>query len=218
MNEHIEEAQRHEREARAHNDLYVPGAETPDGAPIECLDRPLAGIPYSGIEPIRVMRPCWNTHANPTEHHRAHAAEHLRAASDHRAQAATLIRAERQACAGLGEEEISHSPFFHRDDIARVEPYRVSGDIRGAQVTFKPVRGLTADWLRQSMRCHMARAAVMGYSTTFMGYCPLMLEGVSAEVSRAADGFVVTIRARKDEIAAAILGRARDLVAGQPES
>ena len=212
--EHNDEIQRHEREARAHDGSHP---ESHGGAPVECIDVPLAPPPSSGGEPLPIMRPCFATHANPAYEREDAATVHRQAAAEHRSQLANMLRAERDACAGLGRDEISHSPFYHREDIAAVEPVLDSGVVRGARVTFKPVKGLTVEWLEKSTRCHLARAAVMGFSTTFMPYCPLMLEGVTAKVEESPAGLVVEVRAKRDDMAAAVLGRAQDLVAREAE-
>jgi hypothetical protein len=193
----------HDRQARA---------EPASGPAIECLDQPLAGIPYSGTEPLQILRPCWSTHADPD---RTEAERLRKVAARHRDAAADLIGAEQRACAGLGEDEISHSPLYHREDIVRVDPYVEGGVLRGAMVLIAPVEGLTATWLRRSFHCQQTRAAVLGYPTTFNAYCPSSLRGVSVAVTEVEDGFVVTLRSTRDEVAAAVLGRAIDLVAGQ---
>jgi hypothetical protein len=219
--EHLTEAERHDREANAQGASYDPEARVPrgaPGAPIECFDRPLAGMPHSGTEPLPLVRPCWSTHTAAIGDREKVARVHRHAAAEHRGMAAVLFRVEREACAGLGEDEISHSPFYHREDILQVEPIHEDGALRGARVTFRPVPGLTLKWLRTSVDCHLARAAVMGYSSRYMSYCPLMLEGVTAEVERLEYGFRVTVRARSDEIAAAVLGRVRDLLQPAPDS
>ncbi len=213
--EHQEEAQRHEREAQAQESLYRPEAANPNAQPVQCFDRPLAGVPTDGTEDIPLMRPCWSVETNPTAHHRQAAATHLHAAEVHRAKAAALLGAEKESCRGMGEEEISHTPFYHRDDILSVQPYREGKALRGVVVQFRQVPGLTADWMRRAIACHQARAAVMGYSPTFMSYCPLMLEGVAASVNATPDGVRVTLRSKDSVIAAAVLGRAEDLVGGE---
>lgn len=215
--EHNDEIERHEREARAHENRPPEHAETQGGAPVECIDQPLAGVPSSGGKPIRIMRPCFTTHANPAHDHEGHTQVHRRAAEEHRSQLSAMLRAERDACAGLGRDEVSHSPFYHREDIASVEPILENGVVRGARVTFKPVKGLSVAWLEKSTGCHLARAAVMGFSTTFQSYCPLMLESVTAKAAATPAGLVVEIRAKKDDMAAAVLGRAQDLLAREPK-
>ncbi len=213
--EHQQEADRHEHEAEQQESLYRPEAANPNAQPLQCFDQPLAGVPTDGTEAIPLMRPCWTVNNNPTAHHKQAAEAHLRAAAEHRAQAAELLGAEKQSCRGMGEQEISHSPFYHREDILSVKPYREGRTLRGAVVVFRRVPGLTADWMRRAIACHQARAAVMGYSTTFMSYCPLMLQGVAASVDNTPAGIMVTLRSKNDVTAAAVLGRAEDLVGGE---
>jgi hypothetical protein len=139
------------------------------------------------------------------------AIEHRREADRHRTIAASLRRAERESCTGLGEDERSHSPFFHREDILRVEPVLSGGALRGARVSFRRVPGLSAAWMRQALACHQSRAAALGYPATVMAYCPLMLAPTSVTVEETATALVVTLRADRDEQAAAIHARARAL-------
>ena len=123
-----------------------------------------------------------------------------------------LVEAEAQRCEGIGVDEREHSPFFHRDDIRSVEPLSVQGQVQGARVWFRKVPGLTVEWMRRDIACHLARAAAMGYSTSEMPYCPLMLEGVSAEITEVPEGIIVELRAPRAAIARAVLGRAEDLL------
>lgn len=213
--EHQQEADRHEQEAEKQQSLYRPEANNPNAQPLQCFDQPLAGVPTDGTEDIPLMRPCWTVDTNPTANHKRAAEAHLRAAAEHRAKAAALLGAEKQSCRGMGEQEISHSPFYHRDDILSVKPYREGHTLRGAVVLFRRVPGLTAAWMRRAIACHQARAAVMGYSRTFMSYCPLMLEGVAASVDDTPAGIRVTLRSKDDVTAAAVLGRTEDLVGGE---
>jgi hypothetical protein len=208
--DHMTAADESERRAADHERRIL--SEPAGGPPIECLDQPLAGIPYSGTEPLHIMRPCWASHADPDRTE----AERLRnAAARHRAAAADLLGAEKRACAGLGEDEISHSPLWHREDILRVDPYVEDGMLRGARVLLAPVEGLSAAWLRQSFHCQQTRAAVLGYPASFNAYCPSSLRDVSVAVTAVEEGFVVTLRSPRDDVAAAALGRAIDLVSAR---
>ena len=207
---HEESAREHEREAESHDRRYDPAAERAGAASVQCADDGVPD-PTSGTERIPVQKPCWTSVTNPTEHHRREADRHRERAREHRSTAADLLRAERESCAGLGEDAISHSPFFHRQDVAKVEPHEEGGDLRGVKVTFDKVEGLTADWMRKAIACHQARAAVMGYSRTFMPYCPLTAGPVSASVTETDTTIEVAIRTEDRGLARAILGRARDL-------
>jgi len=82
----------------------------------------------------------------------------------------------------------------------------------GARVLFRRVRGLDAGWMRRAVACHQARAAALGYPPRVMSYCPLMVAPTTATVEVSGDLIAVTITARRDEDAAAVLGRARALL------
>lgn len=216
--QHEAAAQEHDEEAEAHERLYQPAEERTSGQPIECIDQPLAGIPYSGTEPMQVMRPCWTADQNPTTHHLREAARHREEAARHRGEAKKLLGAEQDACAGLGEDAIAHSPFFHDEDIVSLEPVREDGVVRGFRAVFREVPGLSAGWLERAVRCHQTRAAVMGYSSTFMPYCPITVGPNQATVKEGEAGIIVVLTSEKSEVAAAMLGRARDLVSGAKEA
>ena len=209
--QHEAEAARHEGRATEHERLYARSRQA-EGGPIQCYDQRTAD-PVSGGEPLRVMRPCWTREQKPSRHHLDEArAEHDEAAR-HLAAAASMRRAEREACEGLGDDDMSHSPFFHRDDIVRVDEVRTGGELRGPRVLFKKVPGLEVGWMRRALSCHQARAAAMGYSPTFMSYCPLMIAPTSVTVEDLGGLIAVTITARRDWEIAAVMGRATDLVA-----
>jgi hypothetical protein len=215
--QHQAVAQRHDREARAQESAFqerrrleASGA----GPSVECFDQQVPE-PQSGGERLRVLRPCWTMETHPTADQRRAAAEHRRLAAHHRALAASLWRAESEACAGLGEDEISHSPFFHRDDILRVEPMREGDRVAGARVIFRKVRGLDTAWMRRAVACHQARAAAMGYPPESMSYCPLMAGPTRAAVVERGGEIAVTITASSDLDGAVVLGRAQELVAGR---
>ena len=208
--QHEAEAARHEGVATEHERLHARSRQAEVG-PIQCYDQRTAD-PASGGEPLRVMRPCWTREQAPSRHHLDKArAEHDEAAR-HLAVAAAMRRAEREACEGLGDDEMSHSPFFHREDIVRVDEVRPGGELKGARIVFKKVPGLEVGWMRRAISCHQARAAAMGYSPTLMSYCPLMIAPTSVSVEDLGGLIAVTIAARRDWEIAAVMGRATDLM------
>lgn len=208
--EHLAEADRHDREAANYEQRYRIRRSRERPA-VECFDRAFAPDPDSGGEPIRVLRPCWTREQSPSGFEREVAAKNRRDAANHRAAASSLLAAEREACRGIGEDELTHTPFFHAQDIASVTPYREHGELRGAQIEFRKIPGLTAAWLGRALHCHQARAAAFGFSPTFMPYCPAMLEDVAVAVHEESGAIVVILRSPRDDMAAALWGRARDL-------
>lgn len=116
------------------------------------------------------------------------------------------------------------SPFEHTEDIANVAPLMMSEpDARatgrpanerllGATVTFRAVPGMTAEWLRRVVDCHLARNASLGHVVPEMPNCPLVPKGVEAEVSSIKDGFAVAIRGQNAATAREILARAQRLL------
>jgi hypothetical protein len=210
--EHLAEADRHERVAAEHERRAQLTEQNPSQLPVTCIDQPLAGVPYSGTEPIQVMKPCWRT--DDSEAHRQVARRNLSEAAEHRATAAGLLAAERRACAGLGADEVAHGLFFHTDDMVRIEPYRVDGALRGVRVVFARVSGLDVDWAWRAAACEQARAAVMGHRPTFLAYSPLGLPDVRVRVGDVADGIEVVVYSDRAGIAATAWNRAQELAPG----
>jgi hypothetical protein len=209
--DNLAEASRHEREAAEHERLYAQSRRA-EGNPNFCYDQRTPFPPTDG-EPARVLRPCWTREQRPSREQLEEAAADRREAARHRAVATSMLGAEREACSGLGEDEMSHSPFFHREDILRVEQVRVDGELHGARVVFGRVRGLGVGWLRRAIACHQARAAAMGYPQKEMRYCPLMAAPTTVTVEDLGETIAVTIIARRDWEIAAVVGRAESLLA-----
>lgn len=200
-------AERDEKEAARHE---VMARDPESQGVLDACVSPIDDVSTTGGERLVTRRPCWTGVINPSERHREEAERLRQEAARHRAQASALLRAEQQACSGIAQEEIDHSPFFHGEDILSVEPYYVDGALRGAKVWFRKVPGLTVEWMRQDIACQQARAAVMGQNESFQSYCPLMLPGVTATVEDTDKGILVVLRARTEDVATAVLGRAQN--------
>ena len=207
----LAEASRHDREAAEHERLYRQSRQA-EGNPIQCYDQRTPYAPRDG-EPVRILRPCWTREQRPSRQQLDEARADRKEAARHREVAASMLRAEREACQGLGDDEMSHSPFFHREDIIRVEEVAIDGELHGARVVFGRVPGLEAGWLRRAISCHQARAAAMGYPAKVMSYCPLMIAPTTVTIEELGGTIAVTIIARRDREIAAVVGRARALLA-----
>jgi len=197
-----------------------PGEGNPLGGDrIHCYE-PNVPDPDSGGEPMHLLRPCFTVEQRTSqdqadeEEAEAERDEQARdAEARHRAVAASIEDAERWACAGLGAEETQHSPFFHREDIVRVEEVTKGGQVLGARVHFRKVPGLDIGWLRRAIKCHEARAAAMGYDPKAMSYCPLMVAPTDTTVEDRGATIAVTITARRDADIAEVVRRAKRLTA-----
>lgn len=161
----------------------------------------------------------WTSVTNPTDANRRAIEEHRRRAADHRAASGALRDAEARACVGISPEDRDGSPFEHTEDIESVAPLkewrrqnrRSYEELVGATVTFRAVRGMTAEWLQRVVDCHLARNASLGHVVPEMPNCPLVPEGASAMVSSTGRGFAVAIRSNDPAVAKEILGRAERL-------
>jgi len=216
--QHEHEASSTDETAAAHADQYDAKARADAQA---CKEN--GALSRSGTAPV-----CWTSTANPTEEHRREAETYRTLAAQHRAAAAELRAAEENACGGIAAEDRDVSPFFHREDIVSVEPLMNQGYyashsgrggpkvMTGARVTFRAVRGLTAQWLQRVVNCHLARNATLGHHEADMPDCPLVPRGVSASVVSTAEGFEVDIKATDRTTAEDVLTRAKALVPAAP--
>jgi hypothetical protein len=209
----LADAERDEKAAAGHE---VMARDSESQGVLDTCVTPLDDVSTTGGERLVARRPCWTGLINPSERHRQEAERLRQDAARHRAQASALLRAEQQACSGIDQDEIDHSPFFHGEDILAVEPYRVDGALRGARVWFRKVPGLTVEWMRKDISCQQARAAVMGDDETFQSYCPLMLPGVIATVEDTPRGLLVILRAEREDVAGAVLARAQNACTPPP--
>ncbi|MBK9034721.1 MAG: hypothetical protein IPL61_26230 [Myxococcales bacterium] len=207
----MDEAAAHDRAAAAHERAANEARRSGSGG-YACGDRALSDQTTTGGEPVTRWVPCWSVEQEGSAEHEA-AAERLRTeAREHRAIARTLVDVERTFCAILVDDELTHTPLFHRDDIASVEPYREDDRVVGARVTFKRVRGLDADYLRQALLCHRARMATLGYPATYMAYDPSMLAHSHIAVDERGGPVVLTVRGDDEVTAAVVWSRAEALV------
>lgn len=153
---------------------------------------------------------CWDAREQSREHVEM-AERHRKAAADHRATSRALREAEARACAGVARDDRDMSPFARREEIVSAAQLRRGEAPEGAVVFFRALPGLSPTALQQIVDCHLARNAALGFAVPEMGYCPLVLRGVRAEVSSAPDGLAVRIRSDDPSVAQEIWRRAEAL-------
>ncbi|NVL89357.1 hypothetical protein, partial [Escherichia coli] len=110
-------------------------------------------------------------------------------AAQFRALSQELRDAETTACAGLSDHDRDTSPFVHVEDIVAIEPLYLPAkaepdklERKGATFTFRPLPGMTTQWLQRVMSCHIARNDAMGHVAPDMDTCPLVPPNVQAIV------------------------------------
>jgi hypothetical protein len=210
---HLSEADRHEADAHQLDERAAAIERTGPPTAYACGDQALADQPTSGGERLGGRAPCWSGERGAIARSRA-LAHQLRAdARAHRAQARVLATTERETCAGLPPEELEHSPFDHREDLAGVEAELDSDRLRGARIRFSRVPGLTAAWLRRALACHQAMAAATGYDPTHLATCPSTVAGADTTVIDDPGGLIVVVRAADPAAALTIYARAEALLA-----
>lgn len=209
---HMETADIHSDRAEQHRQA----ARAPDSARIEnyqCGDRfDMSDQLTSGGQRIVPMVPCWDPVEEHAQRERAAARREDLLAKKERRTAAAMIETKLAACRGISDAEIGHSPFAHHREIAAVLPHHEGGAIRGAIIVFKPVPGLTAEWLEQAIACHRAEFERLGEPPTYLSDDPTLVRGATATVSLHRGHLEVVIVTRDDVAAHVALGRAQDLV------
>lgn len=210
--DHLMAAEQCDKEAAKHEEMAAEASARNDTTRL-CGDRVMSDQVTSGGERLIQVSPCWTAEGDTVSRHKAEADRLHLDAEMHRAHARQLLDAEAASCAQMPAEELTHTPFAHREDIANVAAELDGDHVVGARITFRTVPGLTGDWLRQAISCHQARAAALGWDTTYMGYDPAVLPGVKAMVSEDDKGVVtVVLHAKDDGTALAVYGRAEDLL------
>jgi hypothetical protein len=211
---HLDEARRHDSDAEAKERIAHDVEATSQDRQQVCTDMVLADQAHSGGEPLVAVFPCWTREQSAADRHRDEAARLRADAHVHRVRARALVEVERQSCATMPDDELDHTPFAHREDIVSVVAELDGDEVRGARIRFRPVEGLTAEWLRTAIGCHQARAAALGHDPAYMAYDPSVVPGAEVAVSEDADGVVVVLRGSDDASALAVYGRAEELVGG----
>ncbi len=145
---------------------------------------------------------------NPTEEHRRAAAKLRREAAAHRRASMALRAAEQRSCAGIPDEVKDLSPFFYDHFILGAQFEREDEVV----VHFRAVEKSTTERLQDWVDCHLARNAALGYDNSHMPFCPLAVQGVSAEVRSTSAGFDIVLTASSNEAMRDVSDRVRDLV------
>ncbi len=161
-------------------------------------------------------RVCWTATTNVTDSHAKSAEEHRDLAAKHRAASQALVDAEARACAGISEEDRDTSPFDRTADITSVSKLKaekrvgksIVAEDTGATIVFRATPGLTAEWLKRIVDCHLARNAAVGHDMPEMAACPLVPRDVQANVRSVGDGFAVDVSSNDPRVVAEIWRRA----------
>jgi hypothetical protein len=144
----------------------------------------------------------WTSFRNPTRKQLEQAAKYRADAERHRSASQALRDAEANACVGVPPADRDVSPFFHVEDIVRVDKVSVDSShdvLTGAKVLFRPLPGMTPALLQKMLDCHLARNAVVGYGTARAEGSPLAAPGLIVFVHAVADGLAVDVRPSESE-------------------
>lgn len=213
--DHLAEAERHDNEARALEESAASIESRGTPTPATCGDVAMTELTTSGTERLRILPPCWSGEVATIRRAQQHAAKLRADARRHRIQARELVLTQQRWCASLPEAELDHSPFDHREDLRGVSAELDGDRVRGARIRFKPVPGLSAEWLRQTLACHQALAAAEGYDTGHLGSCPSAVEHAHTTVVETPAGLEVVVRSDDPGAALIIYARAEALL-GNP--
>jgi hypothetical protein len=210
---HMAAAEAHsERAAQYRQTTAPPDTTSVNPQTYQCGDTVMSDQLTSGGQRVVQSIPCWDAAEELAEHRRFFAERESRLARAERRTAAHMVETELAACRGLSPRELEHSPFAHRREIAEVIPHRVTGTLRGVRIVWKPVPGLTADWMRRAIDCHRAQFERLGEPPIYFPEDPTLVARSTVTVEER-DGHVeVEIEAADDMTAQVALARARDLV------
>jgi len=205
----LAEAERHEADARQHEQLAAAAeGRTPRAG--TCADDALNHVSTSGGERLTSWTPCWSAEADAVRRHRAAAARLHAEAAEHRARARALL-AKLEGCADFSADR--PSPFDHREDIVAVGALLEGDAVRGARIRFARVPRLTVDWMKRELTCHQAWAAALGYAPDVLPDSPAAVPGVALTIEETTDGSVVVVLKASDAATAlAAYGRAEALL------
>lgn len=207
------EADAHGERAEQHREAAkIPEAISARGEGYTCGDTVLADQATSGGERLTPVVPCWDAAEEVAEHERFLAAREQQRADAERRSAASLVENELAACRGIPARELEHSPFAHRKEIAAVSPVREANLLRGVRITWKPVPGLTATWLRQAIACHRARFERLGEPALYMPDDPTLVAHATVTVEPREGHLEVLIETTDDVSSQVALDRALALV------
>jgi len=228
--QHQAAAQTEEHSAAQHQAQYEPSQTKASG--------PSAGA-YAGCIEYESSN-CyvrWKSTENATDRHLKDAQKHRKLAEKHRAASQALRDSEQRFCSGIPEADRDLSPFYHREDIVAAQGLRKPtggsgyvddnlsnvveiqqiekevfgpGGLQGARVTFRPVPGMTGEWLQRVVDCHLARNAVIGNDGT-MSFCPLAVPHARASVTSTGKGFAIDITSDDADSVQEIIKRAWSL-------
>lgn len=211
----IAEAAQHDRDATVHERQAADARARIDPNAISCGHSVVSNVgdqSTSGGERISTWVPCWSVERDAARYHQAEADRLHREAQLDRAVARNLVAVEHEFCGVLPASELTHTPFYHREDVAAVEPYVEAEKVKGARIHFKPVAGLDANWMRKAVLCHRARAATIGYDPKYMDYDPTMLADINVAVTERKGAVHVLVRSDNEVTSAVVISRAKALL------
>jgi hypothetical protein len=196
---------------------YSQAAKLPDTATgnpqtYQCGDTVMSDQLTSGGQRVVQSIPCWDAAEEAAAHRRFLAEREAKLARTERRIATHMVENELDACRGLSPRELEHSPFAHRREIAEVIPHRVTGTLRGVRIVWKPVPGLTADWMRRAIDCHRARFERLGEPPIYFPEDPTLVARSTVAVEQHDGHIEVQIETVDDVTAQVALDRALDLV------
>ncbi len=214
FDDHVVSAEHHDQAAQQQEGAAVAAEAHAGPEAYTCGDGVLNDQLTTGGLPVTTWNPCWNGEEEAAMRH-LDAAEHERRAAElERHAAEQLVDAERVACAKVAPEEREHSPFAHRKEIDAVIPERAGRELHGVRIVFGRVRGLTAQWMRDSIACQQARWTMWGKDPAVMPYDPTLVVGVQTTVLDLDGQVVVLVTADSPAVAGIALARAQQKLTG----
>ena len=206
----ITDARHHDQRADQSDRVAQSAEQMPVTERFSCGDTVLNDqLTTGGVGRVTSWTPCFDVAEEQAEHERF-VAQNERLAADHDRRAAQqLVDAQVTACRDVPEREREHSVFAHRKAIARIEAVKQGDTLQGVRVVFKPVRGLTADFVRKDIACTRARWATFGHDAQMAPYDPTLIDGADVQVIDRGTHAEVVVTAGSADAADIALARAR---------
>ncbi len=112
------------------------------------------------------------------------------------------------ACAKVAPRDRDHSAFDRTKEIAAVHPiHDATGEVSGVKVIFRPVGGLDAEWMRDSIACQQARWATFGQDPKLAPHDPTLVAGAHVDVADREGHVEVTVMTDTAAQASLAIGR-----------
>ena len=173
-----------------------------------------AGQPLVAAQPLSPFKQCWDTPAHELTSRDPYAWVKIMAPNavpptpETHTITTELVDDELLACANVAPADRRRSAFDRTGEIAAVRPiHDATGEVSGVKVIFRPVPGLDAEWMRDSIACQQARWRVAGQDPNLAPRDPTLVDGARVTVADREGQVEVTVMTDTSAQAKLAIGR-----------